>query len=122
MGGEQLGDIRVKHSRLTGIEVPAERAPSMIDEYPVLAIAAAFAEGATRMSGIHELRVKESDRLATMAAALETVLDAPAPRSSRPRDRDLAHAGSLTPYIAAIQKPLCAHIVVYVAICRVSSL
>ena len=69
-GGEQLGDIRVKHSRLTGIEVPAERAPSMIDEYPVLAVAAAFAQGTTVMQGLEELRVKESDRLSAVAAGL----------------------------------------------------
>jgi 3-phosphoshikimate 1-carboxyvinyltransferase len=69
-GGEQLGDIRVKHSRLTGIEVPADRAPSMIDEYPVLAVAAAFADGTTVMHGLEELRVKESDRLSAVAAGL----------------------------------------------------
>ena len=69
-GGERVGDIRARHGRLTGITVPAERAPSMIDEYPVLAVAAAFAEGETVMAGLHELRVKESDRLAAMAAGL----------------------------------------------------
>lgn len=69
-GGEKLGDIRVRHSALKGITVPAERAPSMIDEYPVLAIAAAFASGATTMPGLEELRVKESDRLAAVAAGL----------------------------------------------------
>lgn len=70
-GGESVADIRVKASRLTGVNVPAERAPSMIDEYPVLAVAAAFAEGETRMNGLSELRVKESDRLAAVAAGLE---------------------------------------------------
>ena len=55
---------------LKGVDVPAERAPSMIDEYPILAVAAAFAEGATRMRGLKELRVKESDRLAATAAML----------------------------------------------------
>jgi 3-phosphoshikimate 1-carboxyvinyltransferase len=55
---------------LKGVDVPAERAPSMIDEYPVLAVAAAFANGTTRMRGLAELRVKESDRLAATAAGL----------------------------------------------------
>ncbi|MCF3931850.1 3-phosphoshikimate 1-carboxyvinyltransferase [Acuticoccus sp. M5D2P5] len=70
-GGEEIGDIRVKESRLVGVTVPGSRAPSMIDEYPVLAVAAAFAEGATMMEGLDELRVKESDRLAAVAAGLE---------------------------------------------------
>lgn len=70
-GGEQLGDIRARSSKLTGITVPAERAPSMIDEYPVLAVAAAFASGDTVMLGLEELRVKESDRLAAVARGLE---------------------------------------------------
>ncbi|MBV9288610.1 MAG: 3-phosphoshikimate 1-carboxyvinyltransferase [Hyphomicrobiales bacterium] len=69
-GGEEVGDIRVKASALHGVDVPASRAPSMIDEYPILAVAAAFASGATRMRGLHELRVKESDRLAAVAAGL----------------------------------------------------
>lgn len=69
-GGERLGDIHVRHSALKGVTVPAERAPSMIDEYPVLAIAAAFASGRTVMQGLEELRVKESDRLAAVAAGL----------------------------------------------------
>lgn len=70
-GGEDVADIRVRHSDLKGIAVPPERAPSMIDEYPVLAIAAAFAEGETVMDGLEELRVKESDRLAAVARGLE---------------------------------------------------
>lgn len=70
-GGEQIGDIIVQSSELTGVTIPAERAPSMIDEYPVLAIAAAFAKGTTRMLGIGELRVKESDRLAFVADGLQ---------------------------------------------------
>ncbi|GGB47201.1 3-phosphoshikimate 1-carboxyvinyltransferase [Roseibium aquae] len=70
-GGEDIGDLRVRASKLTGITVPASRAPSMIDEYPVLAIAAAFAEGETHMTGLEELRVKESDRLAAVARGLE---------------------------------------------------
>src|SRR5436305_894819 len=59
-GGEEVGDVRVRWSRLRGISVPAARAPAMIDEYPVLAVAAAFADGDTLMQGIGELRVKES--------------------------------------------------------------
>jgi 3-phosphoshikimate 1-carboxyvinyltransferase len=70
-GGEDIADLRVKHSRLKGVTVPPQRAPSMIDEYPVLAVAAAFAEGRTVMEGIDELRVKESDRLAAVARGLE---------------------------------------------------
>ena len=70
-GGEAIGDVRVRASRLKGVTVPPERAPSMIDEYPVLAVAAAFAEGRTMMQGLEELRVKESDRLAAVARGLE---------------------------------------------------
>ncbi|WP_417578795.1 3-phosphoshikimate 1-carboxyvinyltransferase [Pelagibacterium sp.] len=70
-GGEDIADLRVKHSALKGVTVPAGRAPSMIDEYPVLAIAAAFAQGVTHMPGLDELRVKESDRLAAVARGLE---------------------------------------------------
>jgi len=69
-GGEEVADLRVRGGALRGVEVPAERAPSMIDEYPVLAVAAAFAEGTTVMRGLKELRVKESDRLAATAALL----------------------------------------------------
>lgn len=69
-GGETVADLRVRSSRLKGVVVPPERAPSMIDEYPVLAVAAAFANGETTMRGLHELRVKESDRLAAVAAGL----------------------------------------------------
>ncbi|WP_019994581.1 3-phosphoshikimate 1-carboxyvinyltransferase [Aureimonas ureilytica] len=69
-GGEEVADLHVKHSALRGVAVPPERAPSMIDEYPVLAVAAAFAEGDTLMQGLEELRVKESDRLAAVAAGL----------------------------------------------------
>ena len=68
--GETVVDLRVRASDLTGIDVPAERAPSMIDEYPVLAVAASFAKGETRMRGLAELRVKESDRLAAIAEGL----------------------------------------------------
>jgi len=69
-GGERVGDVRVRASRLRGVSVPAGRAPSMIDEYPVLAVAASFADGETRMAGLDELRVKESDRLAAVSAGL----------------------------------------------------
>lgn len=69
-GGEEIADLRIRHSALRGIEVPAERAASMIDEYPVLSVAAALAEGETVMRGVGELRVKESDRLAAMEAGL----------------------------------------------------
>jgi 3-phosphoshikimate 1-carboxyvinyltransferase len=62
-GGEDVADLRVRGGGLRGVEVPAARAPAMIDEYPVLAVAASFAEGTTVMRGLKELRVKESDRL-----------------------------------------------------------
>jgi 3-phosphoshikimate 1-carboxyvinyltransferase len=69
-GGEEVADLRVRASPLKGVDVPAERAPSMIDEYPILAVAASFAQGVTRMRGLKELRVKESDRLEATAAML----------------------------------------------------
>ncbi|MGE0024534.1 MAG: 3-phosphoshikimate 1-carboxyvinyltransferase [Hyphomicrobium sp.] len=69
-GGEPIADIRARFSTLQGVTVPAARAPSMIDEYPILAVVAAFARGATRMEGLGELKVKESDRLAATAAGL----------------------------------------------------
>ncbi len=69
-GGEPVGDVVVRGGPLVGIDVPADRAPSMIDEYPVLCVAAACAAGTTRMPGIGELRVKESDRLAAMETGL----------------------------------------------------
>ena len=68
--GEPIGDIRARTSDLKGVDVPATRAPSMIDEYPMLAVLAAFASGETRMRGLAELRVKESDRLAATQAGL----------------------------------------------------
>jgi len=70
-GGEEIGDLVVRHSELKGVEVPAERAPSMIDEYPILAVAASFAQGKTAMRGLEELRVKESDRLEAVARGLK---------------------------------------------------
>jgi 3-phosphoshikimate 1-carboxyvinyltransferase len=69
-GGEEVADLRVTFSQLKGVEVPPERAPSMIDEYLILAVAAAFAKGTTRMRGLKELRVKESDRLEATADML----------------------------------------------------
>jgi len=70
VGGEPVADLRVRHSPLSAVEVDPALAPSMIDEFPILFVAAALAEGRTVTRGLHELRVKESDRLATMAAAL----------------------------------------------------
>ena len=70
VGGEPVADLHVKGGALKGIEVPSERAPIMIDEYPILAVAAACAEGTTRMQGLAELRAKESDRLSSVAAGL----------------------------------------------------
>lgn len=70
VGGEEVADVTARSSRLRAVEVPAERAPSMIDEYPILAVAAAFADGRTRAHGLAELRVKESDRLAAILAGL----------------------------------------------------
>ena len=70
VGGEPVADLLVKHSVLTGIEVDPALAPSMIDEFPVLFVAAALAQGTTVTTGLDELRVKESDRLSAMAAAL----------------------------------------------------
>ncbi len=70
-GGEEIGDLTVKSGPLKGVSVPPERAPSMIDEYPILAIAAAFAEGDTVMEGLAELRHKETDRIAVVAAGLQ---------------------------------------------------
>ena len=70
-GGEPTADLRVKSSDLTGVEVPPERAASMIDEYPILSVVASFATGKTVMKGVKELRVKESDRIDAMARGLE---------------------------------------------------
>ncbi len=70
VGGEPVADLRVRHAALSGIAIDPAIAPSMIDEFPVLFVAAALASGTTRTTGLEELRVKESDRLATMAAAL----------------------------------------------------
>lgn len=72
-GGEPVADLRVRHARLRGIDVPVALVPDMIDEFPALFVAAALAEGETRVSGAAELRVKESDRIAAMAAALQAL-------------------------------------------------
>jgi 3-phosphoshikimate 1-carboxyvinyltransferase len=71
VGGEPVADLRVRHAALTGIDIDPAIAPAMIDEFPVLFVAAALAHGTSRTTGLEELRVKESDRLATMAAALQ---------------------------------------------------
>ncbi len=73
VGGEPVADLVVRHSTLKGVEVPPEIAPSMIDEFPILFVAAALAEGRTVTRGLEELRVKESDRLATMAEGLRAI-------------------------------------------------
>ena len=70
MSGETLADLKITSTPLTGVTVPAERAPAMIDEFPILAVAAATAKGTTRMQGLGELRVKESDRLSAISAGL----------------------------------------------------
>jgi 3-phosphoshikimate 1-carboxyvinyltransferase len=72
-GGEEIGDLLVRSSELHGVEVPQERAPSMIDEYPILAVAAANAYGQTVMRGLQELRVKESDRLSAILNGLGAI-------------------------------------------------
>lgn len=72
-GGEPVADLRVRHAPLRGIDVPLPHVPDMIDEFPVLFVAAACAEGSTRVTGAEELRVKESDRIATMAAGLRAI-------------------------------------------------
>lgn len=72
-GGEEIGDIVARASLLQGVEVPPERAPAMIDEYPILAVLAAFAEGRTEMRGLAELRVKESDRLSGIVRGLAAI-------------------------------------------------
>ncbi len=69
-GGEPVADLRARFSALKGIEVPPERAASMIDEFPILSVVASFAQGKTVMHGVKELRVKESDRIAAMAEGL----------------------------------------------------
>ncbi|HMC92984.1 MAG TPA: 3-phosphoshikimate 1-carboxyvinyltransferase [Allosphingosinicella sp.] len=72
-GGEPVADITARHSQLRGVDIPPVLAPSMIDEFPILFVAASFASGTTRTSGLEELRVKESDRLAVMAEGLRAI-------------------------------------------------
>lgn len=72
-GGEPVADLRVRHAKLHGVELPEHLVPDMIDEFPVLFVAAALAEGPSRFAGIGELRVKESDRLGVMAGALRAL-------------------------------------------------
>jgi 3-phosphoshikimate 1-carboxyvinyltransferase len=72
-GGEQVADLRVRHAPLRGIEVPVEHVADMIDEFPALCVAAACAQGTTTIRGAAELRVKESDRIATMATGLRAL-------------------------------------------------
>jgi 3-phosphoshikimate 1-carboxyvinyltransferase len=88
-GGEPVADIAVRHSKLRGVVVPAQRAPSMIDEYPVLACVAAYATGETKMPGLAELRVKESDRLTVTVAGLK----ANGVRASCPGDTLIVEGG-----------------------------
>ena len=91
-GGEPVADLRARHGRtLRGVEVPPERAPSMIDEYPVLCAVAACAEGATVMRGVGELRVKESDRIDAMARGLEAC----GVRVEETRDTLTVHGGAV---------------------------
>ena len=73
VGGEPVADLVVMHSALQGAEIPPDIAPTMIDEYPILFVAAALAQGRTVMRGIEEMRVKESDRIAVMATALTAI-------------------------------------------------
>jgi len=73
VGGEPVADIVVRHSALAGVEVPPALAPSMIDEFPILFVAAALARGRTVARGLEELRVKESDRITTMAEGLRAI-------------------------------------------------
>ena len=73
LGGEPVADLLVRHSTLTAIDIPPEAVPSMIDEFPIFFIAAAFASGTSRATGLRELRVKESDRIAAMAAGLRAI-------------------------------------------------
>lgn len=73
LGGEAVADLRVRHAPLRGIAVPEALVPDMIDEFPILFVAAAAASGTTRISGAAELRVKESDRIAVMARGLRAI-------------------------------------------------
>jgi 3-phosphoshikimate 1-carboxyvinyltransferase len=72
VSGEQVTDVTVRHARLRAVEIPASAAPAMVDEYPLLAVAAAFASGTSLFHGLGELRVKESDRLTAIVEGLST--------------------------------------------------
>ncbi|MDP2186685.1 MAG: 3-phosphoshikimate 1-carboxyvinyltransferase [Xanthomonadales bacterium] len=90
-GGEPVADLRVRHARLRGIAVPEQCVPDMIDEFPVLFAAAALAEGSTVVTGAAELRVKESDRIATMASGLRAL----GARIDETPDGAVIHGGTL---------------------------
>ena len=92
LGDEPVADLRVRHARLRGIEVPEALVPDMIDEFPVLFAAAAVAEGTTVVRGAAELRVKESDRIAAMAAALRAL----GARIEETPDGAVIHGGTLS--------------------------
>ncbi len=102
VGGEPVADITARHSALRGIDVPPDVAPSMIDEFPILFVAAAVAEGITRTSGLDELRVKESDRLSLMATGLARI----GVRVEEQEDGLIIHGSGGTPFTGANTSPL----------------
>ena len=106
VGGEPVADLRVRHAPLTGIEVDPALAPSMIDEFPVLFVAAALASGTTVTTGLEELRVKESDRLSAMAAALESV----GARVEEAEDGLTIHGTSGDPLRGTANAPVATHL------------
>lgn len=101
-GGEPVADLRVRHSPLHGVTTPADRAASMIDEFPILSVIAAFAQGDTVMTGVGELRVKESDRIDAMARGLE----ANGAKISETRDSLTVHSTGTLPGGATVQTHL----------------
>ena len=90
-GGEAVADLRVRHAPLSGIEVPVRHVPDMIDEFPILAVAAACATGTTTIRGAEELRVKESDRIRSMAIGLRAL----GVRLQETQDGAVIHGGKL---------------------------
>lgn len=102
IGGEPVADITARHSALTGVDVPPEIAPSMIDEFPALFVAAAMARGTTRTSGLEELRVKESDRLALMARGLSAI----GVRVEEQADGLTVHGRDGDPFEGGLTRPL----------------